>query len=460
MKRSDEIRTRHEQIRSDLTALQNKDNPTEDDHLRSDALLEEFDELADELKPLAERESRIAAVRSASQSPASVERGAPELVVRNSNLDPYENPVAIRQGMLSSSDYRARALVAVEQAAKSDHLAHDHAEAATQKLEKLGNISKRNLAQHVLTTGAPEYKAAFEEWVSDPETFGARAAMSLTGANGGFLVPFTLDPSIILTNAGSANPYRQIATVKTTATNDWNGVSSAGVNAAWLAEATEAADSSPTVAQLKITPQKASAWVYGSYEFVEDSDFASQLPSLLADAKDRLEEAAFTTGTGSGQPKGIVTAATTTVTAGGTGAYAVADLYALQAAVPARFRGVGARPAFVMNLATINRSRQFDTAGGSSLWTNLGNGSPERVLGWPLYESTTMASALTTGTKIAIAGDFSQYYIVDRIGMSLTYDPLVKGASFRPTGQAGWFAMWRVGADAAVPGAFRTLVTG
>ena len=37
---------------------------------------------------------------------------------------------------------------------------------------------------------------------------------------------------------------------------------------------------------------------------LEDSDFSVQLPDLLADAKDRLEEAAFATGTGTGQPKG------------------------------------------------------------------------------------------------------------------------------------------------------------
>jgi hypothetical protein len=47
--------------------------------------------------------------------------------------------------------------------------------------------------------------------------------MSLTGGNGGYLVPFTLDPTIVLNNAGAANPFRQISRIATTATNSWNG---------------------------------------------------------------------------------------------------------------------------------------------------------------------------------------------------------------------------------------------
>ena len=259
-------------------------------------------------------------------------------------------------------------------------------------------------------------------------------------------------------NSGSANPYRKISTVKTITTNFWEGVTSAGVNAAWLAEGAVAADASPTVTQPVITPAKAAAWVFGSYEVLGDSDFAQQFPALLVDAKDRLEEAAFTTGTGTNQPKGIVTAATTLVNTATVNTYAIADIYALQAAIPPRFRLASESVGIVANVAVINKTRQFDTAGGSSYWTNLGLGQPETVLGIPLYESTTLNGVVATGNKIAVAGDFNQYAIVDRVGMTVMYEPMVKdSATARPTGQAGWFAYWRVGADALVPGAFRTL---
>jgi len=201
--------------------------------------------------------------------------------------------------------------------------------------------------------------------------------------------------------------------------------------------------------------------VFGSFEVLADTDFGSQLPTLLQDARDRLEENAFAVGTGTAQPKGIVTAATTTVATVTTGAYVVADVYALHAALPPRFRN-SSQAAFVGNVAQINRTRQLDTAGGASFWTNLGKDAPEQLLGKGIYESSSMTNALTTTSKIMVFGDFGQYYIVDRIGVSVIYEPMITGTGASanlPTGQSGWFMFWRVGADAAVPGAFRTLLT-
>jgi predicted phage gp36 major capsid-like protein len=44
-----------------------------------------------------------------------------------------------------------------------------------------------------------------------------------------------------------------------------------------------------------------------------------------------------------------------------------------------------------------------------------------------------------------------------RIGMSLVHEPVVKGANERPTGQGGFLAFWRVGADVTNANAFRVL---
>ena len=134
--------------------------------------------------------------------------------------------------------------------------------------------------------------------------------------------------------------------------------------------------------------------------------------------------------------------AATTVASAAVATYAVGDVYNTQAALPARFRGPRSSLAWLANRAITNKTRQFDTAGGSSFWANLGMGQPEELLGAPIYESTTMVGTTTTGSKNLLLGDFSQYYIVDRIGMSVLYEPLVKGANQRP---GGWFAFmsWR-----------------
>jgi HK97 family phage major capsid protein len=468
--RADTIRTRQAEIRTGLDALEALEEPTEEDSLRTDGLLQEWDELVEELAPLAEREQKIAAVRATMAQESNREGGAdtqirnggPDLIVRQKR-DPFEDMESVRNGVTVASEVRARALDVVEMYAKrSDHwgLAADGAEQATKLIEKGGKAFGTNVARQMLTTGSPEYLAAFESYLNDPGGYASRAALSLTPANGGYLVPFTLDPTIILTNAGSANPYRQYSTVKTTATNDWNGVTSAGVSAEWTGEGTEAADATPTVGQLKITPQKADAYLFGSFEVLGDSDFAAQLPELLADAKDRLEETAFAIGTGTLQPWGIIPRGTSQNRAGTAAAGPVAqDVYSLMAALPARFRGPRARDCWVGNLNVLNSLRNVPAFTGATTSIVNDSGPVPTILGKPFLESTSVLGTYTTGNKVLAFADMSQYFIVDRVGMSVVYDPIVLGSNRRPTGQGAWYAFWRVGADLSTATAARVFAT-
>lgn len=500
--RLEEIVARQAKIRVELQAIEQMSDPEGDEVQRasvladrgsvSDRLMAEFETLEEERKPLAEREARRSKILEDVRNLVEEDKTREVKVTRSGQAggrndhsvqlsrrltDPYKDwSVGIARSCVmeaqkdhgysfpnesDAADFLHRAAALVERA-EGPSFTEDHRERAMELLERSNRKQRPLIAAHMLTTGTREYEEIFWRYVHDPMSNVQRTALSLTSANGGYLVPFTLDPTIILTNAGSANPFRQISNVKTTATNNWNGVASTGMNAAWLQEAAVVTDNSPTFSNIQITPQKAAAWVFGSYEILEDSDFETELPGLLADAKDRLEEAAFATGAGSGGvPKGIVTAATTVYTTADTASHtiAVGDVYGTQAALPARFRR---NAAWVSSISTINKFRQLDTAGGSSYWTNLGQGQPERLLGGPIYESTTVAAyAASAGTLVAVYGDFSQYAIVDRIGMSVMYEPMIKDfTTTRPTGQGGWFAFWRVGADALVPGAFRTMKIG
>ncbi len=149
--------------------------------------------------------------------------------------------------------------------------------------------------------------------------------------------------------------------------------------------------------------------------------------------------------------------ATTVVTTATTLVVAVGDIYGVQGAVPPRFRNAPGC-AWVANVAIINKFRQLDTAGGASFWTNLGKGQPETLIGAPIYESTSMVSLLTSGNNLAVMGDFGQFFIIDRVGVSLIYEPLVKAtAGILPSGQAGWFMFWRFSSQVAVPNAFRVM---
>ncbi len=186
--------------------------------------------------------------------------GNPDLVIRN-RRNPYDDLEAVRSRVVYRSELLARAQDAVEIENKRGNLSHDHAEAAT-----LHSQNRPDIARHMLLTGSAEYQEAFRQYLEDPQGNVQRAALALTTTNGGYLLPFVLDPTIILTNTGSANPWRRISNVKQTTSNTWNGVTSAGVTAAWLAEGTIITEVDPTVGNIVATPVKAAAWVFGSYE--------------------------------------------------------------------------------------------------------------------------------------------------------------------------------------------------
>jgi HK97 family phage major capsid protein len=323
--------------------------------------------------------------------------------------------------------------------------------------DSVGTIAKR-----ILATGSERYARAFGKSLLGMYLTGEEErALSLTTTAGGFAVPYVLDPSIIPTSNSSVNPFRAISRVIPITVDEWRGVSSAGVTAAFAAEA--------TVAQPVISTEKAQAFIPYSIEIGMDwAGMLTEMAALLQDAKDDLEATKFTLGSGTNEPFGLIVGATTLVITTTTGAFVIADLYKLEEAVPPRHRP---RSSIVLNRAIANKVRQFDTAGGSGVWLDglqpgLANLAPvataslgPRVLGYPAYEDSAMDAVLTTGSEIIVMGDFSRFVIIDRIGLNVETIPHLVSTNHRPTGQRGLYAYWRVGSKVVDAGAFRTLQT-
>ena len=386
------------------------------------------------------------------------------------------NPWAARnEGFTSDSDIVARSLDAVE-IAESDVMPDSAREMVTRSItsDPTGNV-----ARWALASSDPDYLAAFRAVIrrpmdgyrawSDPQRMAylraesARTAMGLTDTNGGYMVPFTLDPTVILTNSGTANSFRQVARQVVISTDTWNGVASSGVNAEWLAEAAEAADASPTFTQPAIKAEKLAAWVFGSYEVLSDSGFGDQVGMLFADAVSNLEAPAFTTGDGNGKPKGVITAVAAVpgsmVASATDSAFAVADVYKVAESLPARYRRSG-NVAWMCSLPILNAMRGMVPGTGQteSLVRDGANGPT--VLGMRVLEASDMASDPTvaaTDNHVLILGDWSRFVIVNRLGSTVIYEPLVKGSNGRPTGQAGFYLYARVGSGVTDPNGFRLL---
>lgn len=484
MTRINQIRQRLSELRPEIVRRSEIEDITTDDNDALTRDLSEWDQLTAELGPLEQREAQLDAVRNAPVGGvgdgSTINRDVH--VTRQTTDDIYDldrNAFWGKDIAEYDSELNGRAMKSVESVRGLDD---DNRQRLTLMLERERDggvkidedFGFRGLAEHILRTGSPEYRAAFRKYLRGGDTKlteAERTSMSLTAGNGGYTLPYLLDPSIILLNSGTANSFRQLATIKSGNQNAWHGVSSAGVTAEWLGEGSEAADGSPTVALITITAYKGSAWIQATQEFYEDGNIDSEIGMLVADAKDRLEGAAFATGNGTSAPQGIVTAlglvtasriSGVSVTGGiqSTGVLNLDDIYAMDNDMAPRYRP---NASWVGAKQTFNAIRRLVQGGsnGNTFWTDLGGGLPPQLIGYPVYQSSDMDSTIVSGSTddVLILGDFRNYFIYDRLGVQVAFEPMVKGAGFRPTGHVGWWAHWRTGAGASAEqaAAFRML---
>lgn len=466
---------REKDIQEELERLSNKENKSTEDFDRSRELLDEFRQVHTHRLNL-EHDAAVAEIRGALNNghvDTGIEMdsdpvGQPESI-RNAPRfkDPWDVS-EIRWGLsphARSHELRERAKDAIERMQGATDKVR---QTATDIIERWDTVDSR-LSQLVLASSSPEYMRAFAKLIRSQgnvailtaeESAAYTRAMSLTDNAGGYLVPFQLDPTVILTAAGSRNPIRRIARVVNATGDVWNGISSAGVTGSWDAEAAEVSDDAPTFAQPSIPVYKGAIFVPISIEAQQDeTNVAQEIGRMIAFEKDRMESVAFTTGSGSGEPTGIVTALTGTasvVNSATTDTFAVADIYALDSALPTRY---AENADWMMHRAIANLVRRFDTQGGANLWETLANDAPSRLLGRPAYYNEAMDSAITAlaANPVAIFGDWQNYVIADRIGTTVEYIPHLFGPNRRPTGQRGWYAYFRVGADSVNDPAFRML---
>lgn len=356
-------------------------------------------------------------------------------------------------------------------------------DAAKVQIEKMLNLDS-NLGRRILVTENDDYRNAWMKLVTqpqpllEPEEIRAvnawrefqNAASENTGSAGGFGIPVFIDPSIILTAQGSGNPFLEIAKQVTVNTNQWKGVSSAGVTWTFQTEAAPATDASPTLAQPSVLVHMARGFIPYSIEVGQDyPSFAAEMAGLLAEGYDELLVDKFTRGSGTGEPKGILTAlsanSSVRVKAATAGAIGAADPYAVWKAVPQRFRR---NASWLMSVGVNNAIAQLGAANVYHAYTvGLADNQVEKLRNRPVYESPYMpdTTTFTTATEgMAVVGDFSNFVVARAGGMSVELIPQLfqqvtagSGPAV-PTGQRGWFAYARIGSNSVNDLAFRLLV--
>lgn len=403
------------------------------------------------------------------------DKDGPQLLSR---VDPFDGSDPIR---IHPQAARDKALAALEQRGKD-------ASMGAPSVDKLDRLIRTNFTQHtqcdgaqiarrILLTENDDYRSAFMRVTTDPKAIlteaEARALRAFeeframaggTDNVGGYGVPVFIDPTIILTAQGSPTDILDIARVVTITTDEWKGVSSTGVSWSFDAEAAEVSDDTPTLAQPTVPTHTARGFIPFSIEVGMDyPGFANEIAMLLREGYMELLSEKTTTGTGTGEPTGIITAldanASVEVLPTTDGAFAAADLYKLWDALPIKYRNRGDRVAWMSSTDVQNEVRNFGTTMGSNFTVDLTNEAIPRLFGRRYFLNDWMAdfTGSTGAANLLIVGDWQNFLVAQRAGMQVELVQHLFGANGRPTGQRGVFAWARIGSDSVNDLGFRML---
>jgi len=424
----------------------------EDESKKWTALETEHADLKRQIDEAVEAEARAQRVAESRAKWGSVQ-------VAPAKVDPFEGDI---RG-LSDDQMIDRAATAISDVQYRRFDISDEArQAAVRKIETIDGA-----AAHALVHGSPAYMSAFRSWMryggapiySAEEAEAVRASMSLTSANGGYMLPTLLDPTLIETGTMTKNPIRRIARVVSGTQDKWNGVTVGNVTTAWKSEGSAFTDGTPTFGTVQVDAAMLTAYVTASYEIFQDSNAQAQLPGLIGEAIDMAEGVAFVSGSGSDAPYGIITqlsataGSLVTVTTRGTfDSTSGVDTIKLFNALASRYEDSAS---FVANKATVSSIQQQSVGTTGTMLTEMV--AAGTLLGSPIVRASSVTATTTSGNILAVLGDFGQYIVYDRIGVALEFIANVVDGSGIPTGQRGLVAYKRVGAKAADADAFRLL---
>lgn len=226
--------------------------------------------------------------------------------------------------------------------------------------------------------------------------------------------------------------------------------------------AVDSADASFSVKSLSVY-KYSSKVITVPIELLQDSasDIEAFVRQRLAARLGRITNKHFTTGTGSGQPNGVVTASA----AGKAGAVSATpaitydDLVDLEHSVDPAYRALAK---WMMHDQTVKLIRKLKDSAGRPIWVpsydgGISKGAAAELLGKPLVVNQHMATPAASA-KTVLHGDFSYYKIRDVMAISLFR---FTDSAYAKNGQVGFLAFMRTGGNLVdVGGAVKHFVHG
>lgn len=249
---------------------------------------------------------------------------------------------------------------------------------------------------------------------------------------------------------------RQVSEIiKTASGNPMNFPTSNGTSETGelVAENTAAASLDPSFGTVGLNVYKFSSKIITvPFELLQDSsvDIEQFIANRIATRLGRAQNNYFTTGSGSSQPKGVVTAAASGVVAATGGATSVTydNLVDLQHSVDPAYRDLG-RTRYMFNDSTLAAIRKLKDGNSRPIFipgyydNGIAGGIPDTILGRP-YTVNQDVAAMAANAKSILFGDFTFYKIRDVMALTLFR---FTDSAYASKGQVGFLAWMRSGGN-------------
>jgi HK97 family phage major capsid protein len=299
-------------------------------------------------------------------------------------------------------------------------------------LERTAEMKKELAANAEVREAAPKAtrKGAFEKYLRNgmgslnasersmmAELRGTSTQVAGTDSLGGFLVPqdFSNELDIATLFTGEVERLAKKLNTAGGALLDYPTINDTATDAGLTNEAAAVTVQDMTFANAQLSAYNYASQVRVSMQLLQDNAF--DLNAFLAESMGeriaRATNAAFTTGTGSSQPQGIITGATLGNTASSATAIAADDILDLVHSLDPSYRNKASFGLMAHdNVIAAIRALGIGSSNDFPIFIpSMSAGEPDKLFGFNLYYNNDMASAITTGQKTLLAADFSKFVV-------------------------------------------------
>lgn len=264
-----------------------------------------------------------------------------------------------------------------------------------------------------------------EERAMVAETRGTSTQVVGTDSLGGYLVPKEFSNELNIATAFTGEVERLAKKLNTAGGGllDYPTINDTATDAGLISEGSAVTVQDMTFGNAQLSAYNYSSLVRVSQQLLQDSAF--DLDAFLVEAMGgriaRATNAAFTTGTGSSQPQGIVTGSAAGKTAASATAITADEILDLIYSVDASYRN---KQSFGLmahdNVIAAIRALGLGSANDFPVFVpSMAMGEPDRIFGVPVYVNNDMASSIATGAKTIVAADFSQFVVRNAGGIQM-----------------------------------------